>query len=238
MIELTCPSCGRAGSIPKDRVNTRLTCKNCRKVFHVNAAGRALLGEPRVDVSKTEAPTSREGPTLPSFENMGSIRETFSGVSSKSLGVILGILVVVAGAWWLMNQAPESLEVVAKETAQKFAEDDLAYLKTIASSDTVDDVVRWFDTVHPQLVKSREQWKTKQASVQVTVIDEDRRTRRGEAQAFVMPNTGPAHAASIAKEAEATAPQEPMTLKLHWVLNGTHWRLNGQQTLQAANQIQ
>lgn len=46
MIDLVCPHCGRAGSAPEDKVNSRLVCKKCHMVFHLSPSGRATPGEP------------------------------------------------------------------------------------------------------------------------------------------------------------------------------------------------
>ena len=46
MIDMKCPSCGAGGRIPKEKVNTRLVCKKCLRVFHVTSAGNTVLGEP------------------------------------------------------------------------------------------------------------------------------------------------------------------------------------------------
>ena len=46
MIPMACPSCGRRGNVPLDRLNTRMHCKKCDAVFHLDASGKPILGEP------------------------------------------------------------------------------------------------------------------------------------------------------------------------------------------------
>lgn len=239
MIDLACPKCGRAGSIPREKINQRLVCKKCLVVFHMNTAGRTLLGEPQADTSKTDS-HPHEGSHMPSFEGLGGLKDNLPTVSGKSLLLGVAAIVVGGGLFMFMTKPPESLAERAKITAERFAQDDLAYLKEIASSDSIDDVVRWFDAVHPQFVKNRAQWKSRDANVQVMIIGEDRRQRRGEAQAFIYPAQGSSHSASIAKAADAAtssgeAPPPPVDLKLHWILESGRWRLDGKQTLEAAN---
>src|SRR5262249_14446595 len=48
MIALECPHCGGAGSVPREKVNTRLVCRKCHQIFHVTPTGRAMPGEPPV----------------------------------------------------------------------------------------------------------------------------------------------------------------------------------------------
>lgn len=241
MIDLECPKCGRAGSIPRDKVNTRLVCKKCHIVFHMNTAGRTLLGEPPVNHAQTKKEKAFEAPTLPNFEGFGDIRENFKNVSPKKLAIAAGVLLVAMVAYTLVSSAPESLASRVEITAKRFADDDLAYLKELASSDTADDVVRWFDTVHPKLVKSRESWKTRLADIQVQVVGEDRRQRVGEAQAFIYPSAKGNHSEAIssaAKEASETgsAVNESVDLHMFWVLDSRgRWRLDGRQTYQMAN---
>jgi len=246
MIDLACPSCGRAGSIPREKINTRLNCKKCHVVFHVNTAGRALLGEPHVEPQKSDH-HHHEGlhlpnlPSLPSFE-LDSLKDGLPQVSPRSLGVGVAVIAVLGGLFMFLTKPPESLADSAQRTAERFANDDLAYLKQIATSETIDDVVRWFDTVHPQLVKSRERWKSKEASIQVMVIGEDPRLRKGEAQAFIYPAGATSRVAAIAAAADSTASnasaagQQPIDLRLHWVLDRKgNWRLDGLQTYQAVS---
>jgi len=246
MIDLACPSCGRAGSIPREKINTRLNCKKCHVVFHVNTAGRALLGEPHLEPQKAEH-HHHEGlhlPSLPSFDGLDGLKDGLPQVSLRSLGIGMAAIVILGGLFMFLTKPPESLADSARRTAERFANDDLAYLKQIATSESIDDVVRWFDTVHPVLVKSRERWKSREANVQVMVIGEDRRQRKGEAQAFIYPAGATSRYTAIAAAADstgmststATASQQPIDLRLHWVLdrNGT-WRLDGLTTYKAAS---
>jgi hypothetical protein len=46
MIPMNCPGCGRPGTIPPDKLNSRMHCKKCDAVFHMDANGRIVLGEP------------------------------------------------------------------------------------------------------------------------------------------------------------------------------------------------
>ncbi|WP_406700790.1 hypothetical protein V5E97_18550 [Singulisphaera sp. Ch08] len=239
MIDLACPSCGRAGSIPREKINTRLTCKKCHSVFHVNTTGRTLVGEPHVESPKAEH-HHHEGLHLPSFESLDGLTESLPKVSLRSLGLGVAAIVVVGGLFMFLTKPPQSLADTALRTAERFADDDLVYLKQIATTESIDDVVRWFDAVHPQLVKNREQWKGREAKIQVMVIGEDPKLGKGEAQAFIYP-AGPAgHVSAINSAVNSTTTtaasvQQPVDLRLHWVLDrkGT-WKLDGVQTFQAA----
>ncbi len=51
MIPMSCPNCGRRGSVPPDRLNTRMHCKKCDAVFYMDPSGKIVLGDP--DAPKT-----------------------------------------------------------------------------------------------------------------------------------------------------------------------------------------
>src|SRR5262249_44706517 len=116
MIDLACPNCGRAGTIPREKINTRLVCKKCHVTFHMNTAGRTLLGEPHQEVAKPEV-THHDGPQLPSFENLGSLKDTLPTVSLKALLIGIAVIVVGGGLFMFMMKPPESLGDRAKMTA-------------------------------------------------------------------------------------------------------------------------
>jgi len=239
MIDLACPHCGRAGSIPREKINTRLVCKKCLVVFHVNTVGRTLLGEPSVVVPAKSDTQAHDGRRLPSLEELSGLKDSLPVVTPRSLMIGLGVLVVLGGIFMFVTRTPESLADAATSTAERFAADDLIYLKQAATSDTIDDVVRWFDVVHPQLVKSREQWKASGTKIQVMVVDEDSKQRRGEAHAYIYPAQGSTHGTSITEAANAVsssgaATTQPVDLRLRWVLDRSgHWKLDGRETLAA-----
>ena len=67
MIDMKCPSCGAGGRIPREKVNTRLVCKKCLRVFHESEwnqrAGRA--GSPRPLAPPASPPPSQPLLALP-----------------------------------------------------------------------------------------------------------------------------------------------------------------------------
>ena len=97
MIEMKCPACGAEGRAPKDKINTRLVCKKCLRVFHLTPSGRAVIGEPpqaAVAPVKAVDPTEKIELAL-NFEWLGGIKRVVT--SPKVLAVVGGLLVVAAG---------------------------------------------------------------------------------------------------------------------------------------------
>ena len=75
MVEMKCPACGAEGRAPKDKINTRLVCKKCLRVFHLTPSGRAVIGEPPQQVVapvKAADPTEKLEIAL-NFEWLGGI---------------------------------------------------------------------------------------------------------------------------------------------------------------------
>src|SRR4051794_25613205 len=85
MIEMSCPSCGRAGQVPKEKLHTRLVCRKCHVVFHMEPSGRAVLGEPlgskeqkkeaEEKKKKAEHHSMFEGIELPSLSDFASMKD-------------------------------------------------------------------------------------------------------------------------------------------------------------------
>src|SRR5262249_32631064 len=159
MIEMACPSCGRAGQVPKEKLYTRLVCRKCHVVFHVDSQGRPVLGEPISAAAKTKkenepkSPMKSMGiPTITDLTNMATGLWEYSFPVKPVLGV-LGGLVGIYLVWSFLAGPGESVADTSKVVAEALARDDLSRLKSFATDETRDDVVRWYDAAHPRLEK-------------------------------------------------------------------------------------
>jgi hypothetical protein len=256
MIEMACPSCGRAGQVPKEKLYTRLVCRKCHVVFHVDGQGRPVLGEPVSAESKAKAKKETEQKSLlqtlhiPTLSDLTSAKDDLSDYTfpvKPALGV-LGGLAVLWILWGIIAGPGESVADCSKTVAEALARDDLNRLKAFASDETKDDVVRWYDAAHPKLEKAREGWPSKDATVQVVVVEENTSKGTGETEVFYLPAAGAAPAAAAppppppppptpgAKPGAATAktsapaPNLPVSFHLYWVKSGSHWLLDGRQS--------
>src|SRR4051794_17130655 len=119
MIEMSCPSCGRAGQVPPEKLHTRLVCRKCHVVFHMEPSGRPVLGEPpgskdlkkEAKEKKSERPSAFEGLQLPSLSDLTNIQNNFSDGNfpvKPALGVLGGI-VVLWGIYGFLNGPPEAV---------------------------------------------------------------------------------------------------------------------------------
>lgn len=61
MIPMSCPACGRRGSVPPDRLNTRMHCKKCEAVFYMDPSGKIVLGDPDAPKRAPKPPAGAPG---------------------------------------------------------------------------------------------------------------------------------------------------------------------------------
>src|SRR4051794_22207543 len=100
MIDLECPFCGRVGSVPREKANTKLVCKKCHMIFHMSPTGRALPGEPPVPRpvehphahAPARAATAEKEPGVV-LPGLGEVNPGLLGV----LGALLLVCVVYVG---------------------------------------------------------------------------------------------------------------------------------------------
>jgi len=240
--------------VPNEKLHTRLVCRKCHVVFHVEPSGRTVLGEPlssreqrkeaKEKEKKAESHSMFEGFELPSFSDLTNFKDNLADGSipvKPTLGVLGGI-VALWFIWGFFNGPPESVADRARWAVQYLANDDLGHLKSYAAGSTADDLVRWYDLVHPQLESQRKTWSSKEANVQVVVVEENPSANRGEVEAFIMPAAPSMQAASVmppaGSKSTAAIVKDPGPLAFHmkWTYSGGHWWIDGAQTLAIAPQ--
>jgi len=216
----------------------------------MEASGRPVLGEPlgsrdqkkQVKEKKVERRSLVETLNLPSLDDFANLKNNFSDGSfpvKPALGV-LGGLVVLWGIFGFFTRPPEAVADRARLAVKALADDDLNGLKYYASDSTRDDLVRWYDAVHPQLEKQRKKWSSKEAVVQVVVVEEDASANRGEVEAFITPAEPTMETASVMPPAGTKAgavpvrEEGPLAFHLKWVWSGKHWWIDGAQSLAMA----
>jgi len=265
MIEMACPGCGRAGQVPKEKLYTRLVCRKCHVVFHMETSGRTVLGEPhsptdpkdpkkkkeKDKAKKAENSSFIEGFRIPTVDELVNFKDNFSDGSFpvKPVAAGLGVLVVGWVVFSIFSRPPESVAERARIVVEAVTHDDLNRVKGYASDDTRDDVVKWYEMIHDQLENARKSWPSKEATVQVLVVEDDPKSNRGEVEAFILPTGSTTMSASVApppvappppgakpsKTASAPALAGPISFHLKWDFNGSHWWLDGKQTLAIAS---
>ncbi len=188
MIEMKCPACGAAGRVSKDKLNTRLVCKKCLKVFHVTPTGRAVLGEPpQAAVTAIKAP--REKVELDFGLNVPPWLGRFIKLvfSPKVLAVVGGLILLVGGYIGVSILRGESLQERTVKVARAAVMDDLGTLLELSATDTGDATLLWYAALRPQCDEFKQSLQTLTPFVEVLVNKED--TNNGTASVVARINS-------------------------------------------------
>ena len=238
MIDMTCPSCGRAGRVPRDKINMRLVCKKCNRVFHLTPQGVAILGEPPAVKAGAAARASREGGRSESEKADWRDMMPEGGLTISRRGVMIGgAAVLILGSLYLyMNMPSETLEDKTKEVGYALAGNDLGVIRGLASSGTTADAESWARGVHDLLERKRASWTNKEVRTQANVIEQNRRLSRGESMIVLYPNAATTRNNEISTEADLGGPmsKNAVMISVYWSLDSLgKWHVDGAGCLKA-----
>lgn len=155
MIPMTCPSCGRRGTAPSDRVNVRMHCPKCDAVFHMDKHGKVKLGEPRHHhddqghAEKDHEPVHKRAYDEPYATSLTQL------VLKSPWWVKLVLLGLIGAAIWplvgpYLTPKPASLETLGRRAAYAFAEKRFDDLKKMAAPGTEEALKSWYDELRPK----------------------------------------------------------------------------------------
>jgi hypothetical protein len=223
MPELSCPQCGRLGNVPRTKLESRLVCKKCHAVFHMNKAGRVVLGEPhdesrsatRTAMRATKTAEKKSGTWrdyLPEGELTPRMKLAALGGAALAVGFIVWLLIPVA-----------TLEQRAKDVAEAFKNGEKSTLKSMAYTSTSREVENWYNVVHPRLEKRMKEWGAN--DVRVDVMPDMDSTREGEKVTVMITPAGALTSDSL---------QKRMTLMFYLRKKSGQWWINGKATVNSA----
>ena len=114
MPDISCPACGAGGRVPRNKMNLRLVCKKCLRVFHLTPGGQAVLGEPPAAKDAAKEKAVRE----PGFELRGPVDALLDKLATlkmpkvppTTIGIVAGVVVVLGLGYLFLSAA------VARET--------------------------------------------------------------------------------------------------------------------------
>ena len=219
MIPMSCPSCGRRGNVPLDRLNTRMHCKKCDAVFHLDATGKPVLGEPKaVKGGKSGASKGRDKNEPTDYIGIvaGWLVRVPRGVYLTLLAIgAAGLLYVV----YASAPAPKidfetAVRSKAEEVAQAFLNKDAEALRKLATGDTRDEAANLLDQFRSELHDSGLP-SDKKVYVMVGLPNDESDQPRIRID-FMVPALDPT------KEAPP-----PMYLDTLWYRDKNKWYLNG-----------
>ncbi len=237
MIEMKCPACGAEGRAPRDKVNTRLVCRKCLKVFHVTPTGNAVLGPPP-EAGLTSAKTE----TTPEFDPVQLIEQLTNwsrklASPAKSVAIIAAAIVLLVGAFFLIRG--ESLQDRVRAVARAALKGDTETMKTLAVAGTGDDMLKWFETVRPACGALNMSLGDRPPVIEIVVTSED--SQRGVAEVLAKITSEQELATRSRGLPEATigsAMEAKRNLELAMVFTSEGWggwRLDGKRTLAGAS---
>jgi hypothetical protein len=153
MIDMKCPSCGAGGRVPREKVNTRLVCKKCLRVFHITASGNTVLGEPAAPKDAPRAQSHRDSARRETVDKFDNVAAKLSNVKlpqidPKVFVAIGGIVLVAALGYWFFSK--QSLKQRAVEIARSFAKADMKTAVDFSLPGTEMDTIRWYNDAYKQ----------------------------------------------------------------------------------------
>jgi hypothetical protein len=214
-----CPLCGSTVRVPEANPYSRFQCSKCHAPLHVSKSGNVAMGDPP-DVDRDYQELKQK------------LRHATAQFPVKKVVIgLVALLIFGLGSYYLFGAA-ERLDLVAEKAARALASNDPDALKSLAAPGTSDDAKRWLDSVHPRLVRLREQWGGKTEIIEAHVAQEDRDQHKGAVGVSIHPVIGGARDVSLANPAEATASASGTFEEVtDWTLTRWgRWRLDGRAT--------
>jgi hypothetical protein len=227
MIPMECPCCGKRGHVPPDRLNSRLRCSKCDTVFHLDARGKVVLGEPG---AKTKAPPRAKGIAL----DTSGLGDAFASLKSlpRWAKVVLAVVLVALAGYSVLSRLPfgnsglppgmdpNSLEGRTTLAGRAFVSNDTDSLRRMAAAGTEDALIEWYKNLRTLIGDHPDQGPGNQVIVAIMEMghEEMKEGASNSAEAALIFPLKPGE----------TKPETPFTLRLAWKCEGSRWRLDGQ----------
>jgi hypothetical protein len=237
MPDISCPGCGAGGRVPRDKMNTRLVCKKCLRVFHLSPSGKPLLGEPPAQKDAPKERASRESarPELTgAFDDLtsklGKIK--LPSVSPQTLGAIAGVALVACLGFWFFSK--QSLEKRSEVVAKAIIGTDMKTVIEMAAPGTEMDAIRWFNDAYRQYGDVKLALAGMDARVRFKILSDGSNGPAVVVAQFSSEGTrldGKAYAESIQPIPSLSNANAMLELPLYWVKDfWGNWVLDGKRT--------
>ncbi len=236
MLDISCPGCGAGGRVPRNKMNTRLVCKKCLRVFHLSPSGHAVLGEPPVqkDVPQPRAVRESSGLELAgSFDDvaarLGKIK--LPKVEPRTLGIIAGALLLVALGFWFFSRL--TLEKRTENFAKAMMTADMKQVLEMNVPGTEMETMSWFNDTYRRYMDLKLALGGQDAGAKITVLADG---SSGPAVVVLKLSSEGLRLAGPMAEAlqpNTTSASSPPSQELHlyWVKDSWgNWLLDGKRT--------
>lgn len=227
MIDLECPHCGRAGSLPREKANSRLVCKKCHTVFHMGPSGRALPGEPPAAKSAENRHPAPNKDVDIDFEwpKLGEMNRGLLGV----LAVLLGLGTLYFGSSLFGGFGSGSLTQIARQMAEAVEKGDVPKIQSFAEAESRAEAAQWYESVKQTMETLKNRSSGHGVKVEPIVTSESVAGGTGQVEIFLVPVTGPARTDQIVREA-AAAETKVSGVTTYWLYNGGRWHFDVKKT--------
>jgi ribosomal protein S27AE len=229
MLNLECPNCGRIGTVPKEKSDSRLVCKKCHTVFHLSPAGRVHLGEP-------PQPVKREPEEKPRsiWDPEEEVEYTFSlpelNITPAQFGLGLGAIGLLTIFYFISTiDFSEKLAEKADRMVAAFMAGDADTLKKFSTGESAEITEQWYDSCRGFVDDAKGMPAGPKPLVTVMVSEENAGTGLGQTIVYItVPKPTYRHRASDTAVLDPNDFYPPTQLVFSWVLErGLYWRLNG-----------
>jgi len=234
MVEIKCPACGAAGRAPKEKIQTRLVCRKCLKVFHITPSGKTVLGEPPVP---GQAAVSHAKAAPDSTENVDEWFERASRrlFSPTTMILAVGLILLALAAVIFRPRSPETLQDRVAKAAKAAVQGDLQSIRELAVPETTADVVVWFVTIRPKCDDMLQRLGSRKLAVETEVKQQDPAQESAEVVAQVSMVDELERKGNVLPDATivVTPAGPPVSLSMAWKSGGmAGWQLDGRRTLE------
>jgi hypothetical protein len=244
VIPIACPNCGRRGNVPPDKLNSRLHCKKCDAVFHMDASGHVVLGEPG---SEKKSSSSRFAMPTAAPEPMELGQNLALAWKGLPMAVRVLLVVVLIGGGALLagvrmprfgSNIPPDLGSRADYVADRFIDDDPSAVRRLAAPGTESDVSTWYQKVRPMFKHSGPRKQGNIVLMMRIPIEEDIAGGKGRYVHNLMPPNPEPDPDKTKKETKKLfVPgyrlDGTFDLPTIWKRDNGQWYLDGTATLQA-----
>ena len=149
MIPISCPQCGRSGNVPPDRLGSRLVCKGCQSVFHMDSGGRMVLGAPGAPAARSKSAKAGPSAAVIDFD----LAQTWQDIPKPAKFAVPSMVVLLAG--WMFFPTSTSLEYErqAEVVGQALLNGNRSKVVSLATAATSGAAEKWYDLIHTSMAE-------------------------------------------------------------------------------------
>jgi hypothetical protein len=230
MFNLECPKCGRLGTVPNEKANSRLVCKKCHTIFHLSPTGRVLLGDPPLERKEEHKSAGRSH--WEEYEDQPKLSFSLPELNISPLQLGIGSLVIaVVGFMYFLStlNLAEDLGKKADRALAAMMTGDVDTLKQFATPETAEATEAWYDTMRSYLEDVRGLPSGLKPIVTVMVSEENVREGNGQTLVYITAPKPGQHKATAKQAPEQSDYLPANQLTFNWSLDRYwKWRLRGE----------